>query len=224
MSNNIVRARVGIEGTRTLLQHQFGPDSMPLEKQERTGVAGNDPQEWKKSCMVNSDGQLYLPGTYIFSCLKNGSKRTKKGKGSVQSDLVATLQVEEDIVLLNRFKPNNNELQFHQRLVPEDESVDVFIYVTSVRNPATRGRNVRYRLATRPGWKCEFTLSWDKTVVPRETMKAILRDSGTFGGLGDGITIGCGRFDVISYVELTEKEVQNEVLEKMEKVSKMQPI
>ncbi len=85
----------------------------------------------------------------------------------------------------------------------------MFVYVASVRNPSTKGRNVRYRLATRPGWKCVFTISWDKTVVPRETMKAVLKDSGVFGGLGDGITIGCGRFDVASYKELDEKETMD---------------
>lgn len=203
---NMVRAKVTIRGTRTLLQHQFGPDAIPLEKAERTGVAGNDPDEWKKTCMVMENGQLYIPGTYIFSCLKNGAVYTKRGRTSMQSPLVSTLQVEEDILLLGRQMPDVKELIQQRTLLPHDSFVETFIYVSSVRNPATKARNVRYRLATRPGWQCEFTLCWDKTIISREQMKAILRDSGTLGGLGDGIKIGCGRFAVVNYQELDDAE------------------
>ena len=203
--SSMIRAQVTIRGTRTLLQHRFGPESIPLEKQEKTGVAGNDPTEWKKTCMVAEDGRLYLPGTYIFSCLKNGAVHTKKGRGSLQSLLVSTLQVEEDVIYLNRKKPADNQLGSHQLLTPSDPETLTFIYVAPVRNPATKGRNVRYRLATRAGWKCSFTLCWDKTVISREQMKAVLRDSGTLGGLGDGIRIGCGRFEVKEFSELTEQ-------------------
>ncbi len=202
-----VRALVTIRGTRTLLQHHFGPDAIPLEKAEKEGVAGNSPNEWRKTCMVEG-GKLYLPGTYFFSCLKNGAVHTKRGRGSLQGPLVSTLQVEEDVVFLNRSLPEEGELTSHQVLAPADPKVLTFIYVASVRNPATKGRNVRYRLATRAGWKCKFTLCWDKTVVAREQMKAILRDSGTLGGLGDGIKIGCGRFEVAAYEELNDAEEQ----------------
>lgn len=204
--SNIVKAKVTIRGTRTLLQHRFGPESIPLEKQERTGVAGNDPIEWKKSCMVTPDGNLYLPGTYIFGCLKNGAVHTKKGKGSIQSLVVSTMQIEEDLLLLNRNLPSEKELTQQTILTPPDPEIKTFIYVSSVRNPSTKGRNVRYRLATRAGWKLSFTLVWDKTVVPREQMKAVLRDSGILGGLGDGIKIGCGRFEVVKYEELTDAQ------------------
>jgi len=38
-------AEVSIEGLRPLLFHVFGPEALPLEKQERTDVTGNDPEE-----------------------------------------------------------------------------------------------------------------------------------------------------------------------------------
>lgn len=205
---NMIRARVTIRGTRTMLQHRFGPDAIPLEKGERTGVAGNDPEEWKKTCMVTEDGRLYVPGTYIFSCLKAGAVHTKRGRGSLQAPLVSTLQIEEDLIQLNRLKPADGELTKQYTLTPADPSILTFIYVASVRNPATKGRNIRYRLATRAGWKLSCTLCWDKTIVAREQMKAILRDSGTLGGLGDGIKIGCGRFDVVKYEELDDAQAE----------------
>lgn len=203
---NIVRVRVVVRGVRSLLQHSFGPETIPLGKEERTGVAGNNPEEWRKTCLVTESGELYLPGTYIFGCLKNGAFHTKRGRSSLQGPLVSTLQVEEDIVLLGRQLPDEKELVHQRILVPSDPSIKTFIYVSSVRNPTTKRRNVRYRLATRPGWECSFTLCWDKTVISREQMKAILLDSGTLGGLGDGIKIGCGRFAVASYEELGDAE------------------
>lgn len=204
--SNLVRARVVIKGTRTLLQHAFGPESIPLEKGERTGVAGNDPDEWKKTCLVNSEDKLYFPSTYIFGCLRNGSVHTKRGRGSLQPLVVSTLQIEDDVIVLNRTKPPDKELKKFSVLTPDDPEAKVFIYVAPVKNPATKGRNIRYRLATVAGWKATFTLCWDKTIVPREQMKAILRDAGTLGGIGDGIRIGCGRFAVVSYEELDNAE------------------
>mgnify|MGYP001579140622 CR=1 FL=1 len=197
---NTIRAKVTIKGTRTMLQHRFGPEAIPLEKGERTGVAGNDPEEWKKTRMVADDGRLFVPGTYIFSCLKSGAIHTKRGRASMQAPLVSTLQVEEDVIYLNRKQPDPITQQFI--LSPPNDEIFTFVYVATVRNPATKGRNVRYRLATRAGWKITFTLNWDKTIVARDQMKAILRDSGMLGGLGDGIKIGCGRFEVIKYEEL----------------------
>ncbi len=202
--SNIVRAKVTIRGTRALVQHQFGPDSIPLEKGEKTGVAGNDPEEWKKTCMVMEDGRLYLPGNYVFGCLKNGATHTKKGRGTLQNPLISTLQVEDEVVYINRRKPEDSKLTQQRVLAPADPEIVTFIYVATVRNPATKGRNVRYRLTTRAGWKCSFTISWDKTIIARPQMKAIVIDSGRLGGLGDGLKVGCGRFEILTYEELTE--------------------
>jgi len=43
-----VTAKVSVVGTRPMLFHKFGPEALPLEKQEKVGVAGNDPSEWRK--------------------------------------------------------------------------------------------------------------------------------------------------------------------------------
>ena len=60
---NIVMARVSIKGTRPLLWHHFGPDALPLERQEKAGVAGNDPTEWRRTVLVDKEGRLYLEPT-----------------------------------------------------------------------------------------------------------------------------------------------------------------
>jgi hypothetical protein len=190
--SNIVKARVEIQGKRPLLQHQFGPEALPLEKGERTGVAGNDPEEWKRTCMVTAKRQLYIRSSYIFGALRDGAKHTKKGKGSIQALMAATLQIEEDEILLDRWMPKKGDPTM-------DHSQPVYIDICGVRNPATKARNVRYRLAASAGWKLGFTLLWDKTIVSRDQMRAVLNDTGTLVGLADGRSVGYGRFDVLSF-------------------------
>lgn len=203
MANNVVRARVALVGTRPLLQHAFGPESIALEKGEKTGVAGNDPEEWKKSCLIMPDGQLYVRGNYAFSCIRAGSKNIKKGRGSIQGLVAATLQIEEPIILIDRHLPAGGP-----KMDPTNGGLGlpVYIDVTGVRNPATKGRNIRYRLACSPGWKVAFHIEFDKTMVSRDQMRAAIIDAGRFAGLGDGLSVGNGRFAIESYEELTDAE------------------
>lgn len=189
---NIIRASVSLEGIRPLIQHAFGEHAIPLEKTEKTGVAGNDPEEWKRTCMVTPDGFLYVRDVNIFGLIRDAAKHTRKGKGSLQSSVAATLQVEESVIKLNRKVPESGE-------PTRDRSAEVYIDVCGVRNPSTKGRNVRYRLASSAGWKMTFTLLWDKTIVNRDQMRAILNDAGTLVGLGDGRSIGFGRFQVAEF-------------------------
>jgi hypothetical protein len=196
---NIIKARVSIVGTRPLLQHKFGPESIPLEKQEISdGVPGNTPSEWRKTCMVTNERQLYVDSTYIFSMLRDAARHTKKGRGSIQAAVAATLQIEEERILLDRWLPDEDPTT--------DKAKPVYIDIAGVRNPATKQRNVRYRLAASAGWKAEFTLVWDKTIVSREQMRSILNDAGVLVGLADGRAVGYGRFTVTSF-ELLDAEV-----------------
>jgi hypothetical protein len=195
----MVRVKVTIKGKRPLLQHRFGPDAIPLEKEEKTGVAGNNPEEWRKSCMVTDEGKLYVLGTYVFGCLRDAAKHTKKGKSTMQAAVAATLQVEEDVVLLDRYMPKKGD-------PPTDRTKPVFISVDGVRNPTTKARNVRYRLAASTGWVCSFTITWDKTIVAREQMRAVLTDASILVGLADGRSIGYGRFSILKWEELKDAE------------------
>ena len=44
----IICANVKISGTRPLLFNRFTEDAIPITKQEKWGVPGNNPEEWKK--------------------------------------------------------------------------------------------------------------------------------------------------------------------------------
>jgi hypothetical protein len=199
--SNILKANVTIKGIRPLLWHHFGPDALPLEKQEKTGVAGHNPDEWKKTVLKTKDSQLYVDPSYIFGCIRAGSKYTKKGKGSIQSMVAATLQVNNDRVLIDRYLPDNIT-----ELVNEIEQ-PVYMDVRSVVNPSTKGRNIRYRVAASPGWITNFEIEWDKTIVSRGEMEASVIDAGRFSGIGDGRSVGFGRFEVVEFKIQEEKNV-----------------
>lgn len=207
---NIITAQVAIKGIRPLWWHWFGPDAIPLEKTERTGVAGNDPEEWRRTCLVDKNGQLYIEATYIFGCLAGkdgGAKYIKKGRGSILPAVAATLQVLDSRVLVDRWMagfPNGHDYNAHAIPVPErDPSLPVYLDVRSVVNPTTKGRNVRYRIAASPGWQAGFTLQFDKTVVSRGEMESALIQAGALVGIGNGRKVGMGRFIVQSF-EITE--------------------
>lgn len=189
---NILTAKVQVRGTRPLLWHAFGPEAIPLTPQERTGVAGNDPEEWKKTVLMTAERQLYVDPTYVFGCIRDGAKNVRKGRGSIQPAVASTLQVLTDRVLIaDRFVPEGDP--------PRDPEQPVYLDVRSVRNPSTKARNVRYRVAASKGWETEFSITWDRIVVPREQMREALIFAGQLCGLGDGRSVGFGRFEVVSF-------------------------
>jgi hypothetical protein len=191
---NMLTGRVGIKGSQPLLWHKFGLNMLSPEKRERTGVIGNDPEEWKQTVLATEQGQLYLEPSYIFAAIRDGAKYTAKKRGTLQPLVVATLQVLDDRILIDRFLPAASTP------LPTNPDAPVYLDVRGVRNPATKGRNVRYRVAASPGWRATFTLFWDKTLVSRSEMEAAIIDAGRFVGVGNGRAIGFGRFAVESCV------------------------
>lgn len=203
MTNNILTAEVTIEGTRPLFFHRFGPDALPLEKQERTGVAGHDPEEWRKTCMVTSRGQLYVDPTYAFATIREGGRYISRKRGTILKEIAATLQITDDRILVDRFWPgfpNGKDFDVRMAEPPSDNpELPVYLDIRGVRNPSTKARNVRYRIAASTGWQMTFHLLWDKTVVSRGEMESALINAGKLVGIGNGRAIGMGRFQVTSF-------------------------
>jgi len=195
-----LKATITIVGKRPILFHRFSVDSIPLGKTEKTGVAGNDPEEWKKTVSRTKENQLYVDSTYIFGCLRDGGKHIKSGKGSIQSKVASTLNVINDIILLDRFLPAENDLT-------QDSEALVYLDVRPVKNPSTKGRNVRYRIAASPGWRATFQVEWENTIVSRGEMQAALVSAGAYVGLGDGRSIGFGRF-IVENFDIEEAKTQ----------------
>ena len=110
------------------------------------------------------------------------------------------MQVLDDRVLLDRHFPGfPNGHAFDVKSAeapPRDTDAPVFLDVRSVKNPSTKGRNLRYRVAASVGWSTSFTIIFDKTIVSRAEMEAVARDAGVLVGIADGRSIGFGRFSV----------------------------
>lgn len=201
---SIVAAKVAISGIKTLAIHHFGPDALPLEKQEKTGVAGHDPVEWTRSVLLTKKRELFLPPTYFFGSIKEGGRHVKKGRGSIMYDIAATLQIEDDMIKICRdgdpiVLPEEPDV-FDAYSVPSDELPSSYVERIGVRNPSTKSRNIRYRVAVKPGWEMTFNILWDVTIVARNQMQQALNSAGQLVGIADGRgSIGYGRFLVESF-------------------------
>lgn len=184
------RAIVEITGTRPFLHHKLPIEGFGERRKEKTGTAGNDPNEWRKTYRATKDNQLFMPHEMVFGCLREAAKFTKRGRGSIVKYVVATLQILGNEILFDRYLPEED---------PNHNEYDDLIYidVRRVKNPNTRGSaNIRYRLAMSPGWKSKFEIEWDQTIVSENEMEAVMIDAGTLVGVGDGRAIGMGRFMV----------------------------
>ena len=213
INSNIVQAKVHIRGTRTLWQHKFGPEALPLTPKEKTGVAGNDPEEWRKTCMIDSQGRPFVYDTYLFATIRDGGRYIKKGRSNVVGIVAATLQILDDpIIITNRFWPgyekgkNKTPFDPDQAELPSvDHTTPLYLDIRGVRNPTTRNRNIRYRVAVSPGWEMSFTIQFDKSIVSREQMHSVIIQAGELVGIGSGRAIGKGRFEVVDFVEVAAK-------------------
>lgn len=201
---SIVAAKVAISGIKTLAIHHFGPDALPLEKQEKTGVAGHDPVEWTRSVLLTKKRELFLPPTYFFGSIKEGGRHVKKGRGSIMYDIAATLQIEDDMIKICRdgdpiVLPKEPDV-FDAYSVPSDELPSSYVERIGVRNPSTKSRNIRYRVAVKPGWEMTFNILWDVTIVARNQMQQALNSAGQLVGIADGRgSIGYGRYTVTDF-------------------------
>ncbi len=117
---NRLEAAITIEGTRPLLWHAFTPDAIPSsgKREARSGRAGNDPEEWRRSVLITATRQLYLLPSYIFGCLRDAARFTRKGRGTLQPALVATLQVIDERILVNPCKGVEVPEADHEEITP----------------------------------------------------------------------------------------------------------
>lgn len=188
---NLKKAKVKIKGTRPLLWNAFTEEALSLERKPTEGKAGNNPSEWKQTVLIDPDGKLYIKPTYVFGCLKEGALYTKVGRGTIQRKLTATLLVLDNIIYIeNRFLPIEKDLT-------RDPTKPVYLDVSSVRNPNTKGRNLRYRIAASAGWEASYNIQWDSSIVSENQIREVVKDSGILVGLGDGRSIGNGRYEVL---------------------------
>jgi hypothetical protein len=187
-----VFAKVSVEGTKPILFHTFPLDTLSSTKKKQ-GNTGDNNEEWKETVLMNDKRNLYVYNTYFQASIADGGKEIKAGRGNISRKVAGTLEVVESKILLDDL------------FVPEEASLTrldtdlVYLDVRAVVNPMTKGRNLRYRIAARAGWKCQFTIAWDDRIVSKDQIKQCVETAGSLQGIGDGRKIGFGRFKLIDF-------------------------
>lgn len=181
-----------IIGKTAFLFNKFNIENVSNKSKVKSGSAGNDPEEWKLKCIAEGKN-LYLPGYYIFSCLSEGGNYVKEGRGSIKKKLMGCLLINTPKFYLNYELPKDID-EIETEDLSKDSSQKIYLDVRAVKNPMTKGKNVRYRLAMCPGWSTNVIAEWDDTIISKENMKQVIESAGKFVGVGDARLLGYGRF------------------------------
>lgn len=167
-----MRIKVTIEGITPLLMNRFteasevsvsGGHSPTLK-----GTRGTPREQAEKKAYMDNEGNLYVPGPNIFSCLVMAGAFHKAGRVKVttqKSSLIpAGVAVEELVCSLNTKKW-------------ECDSRSVVI-------PSTGGRIMCHRPRL-DEWQTTFTLNVDESMFAPTFVRLLVDDAGKKVGLGD---------------------------------------
>jgi hypothetical protein len=189
-----MKTKIEIIGVKPILFHRFNLESLQELAKPKSGSSGNNPDEWRTS-FFHDEGRIYIPGSYLVSALKNGAIHTKVGRGTLQKTWMSGVQVEEEKIFVGAQMPEGWE-EMETADFPRDPCLPVFLDIRMVANPNTKGRNIRYRVGCGVGWKMNFTLEVDPSLLSKQHVRKVVEDTGKMQGIADGRTLGFGRFKV----------------------------
>jgi hypothetical protein len=194
------KATYKLIGIKPLLFHAFRPEVVetPRHKTSKTGQAGINKEEWKET-LFSEGTKLYIPDTYFFAFLRSGGSFIKVGRGTIKNKVIACITIPEmRYYFSNRKLPKDVENMENEDL-SSDPTKPLFLHVSGVTNPATKGRNVRYRLGLGAGWEIESSVVWDDSIVSKEQMQDAVEAAAAFSGMADGRNTGYGRCRVENF-------------------------
>jgi len=187
---------VAIESTVAMLHH--GAQAVGMQEKDTTtrkptgnALLGN-PEEWKQTIYFDEKDGVYLPATCFEASCKNASKQFK-----VTGRTTATKFVESGMFCVD------DHLQFLVDGKPIKTLDDERIVVDkrTVKNPSTKGRNVRYR-AKFDKWFSKFrVIVTADDYISKDLLKQIIEYAGAYVGVGD-YHPKFGRFKLISLKEV----------------------
>jgi len=169
----MIQIHVQIEGVTPLLQNRFTEEAeVKISSGTSAAVKSKSklsPREQaEKKAYADENGNLFLPGPNIFSCLIQAGTFHKIGKKSVttmKSSLIpAGISVVDIVCPLN-----TKEFEVDSR---------------SVVIPSTGGRIMCHRPRL-DSWGCTFTLDVDEEMFHPDFVREIVDDAGRKIGLGD---------------------------------------
>jgi len=181
-----------ITGKTAFMFNKFNVENVSNKSKIKSGSAGNDPDEWKAKTICDGK-KLYIPGYYVFSCLGEGGAYVKEGRGSIKKKLMGCLLINTPKFYLDRELPKEME-ELEVDDISKDSSQPIYLDIRAVKNPMTKGKNVRYRLALCPGWSTTVLAEWDDTIISRDALRQSIEAAGKFVGIGDARVLGYGRF------------------------------
>lgn len=191
----LIKAKVEIEGLKPFLHHAFPINALSGTK-SKGGSTGNNESEWKDTVRMDANRKLYVQDICVKNSIAAGGKEIKVGRGNIYNKVLSTLDVVDT---------DNGKIYTGLHCPEEPSSLDhlpVYLDMRPVINPMTKGRNLRYRIAMKAGWKITFVLQWDDRIASTDQIRMCVENAGMFQGLGDGRKLGFGRFKLISFEKL----------------------
>jgi len=164
--------KVTIQGVTPLLMNRFHEEN---EVKVQSGVSavsiagkGTPREQATKKAYMDTDGNLYIPGPNIFSCIVQAGTFHKVGKSKITT--VKSSLVPAGISILDIVCP----------LGVKEFEVDS----RSVVIPSTGGRIMAHRPRL-DEWATTFTLDVDTAMFDLKTVRLLVDDAGKKVGLGD---------------------------------------
>ena len=182
------------KGVTPLLMHKFNIEQLTNQNKIKEGTTGNNPNEWKTS--IYHEGRRFLiPASNLHATISNGGKYIKAGRGTLVKVIPSAIRIPIQKFFINRELPDDLEnLNFDN--MTKDSSQPCYIDVRAVNNPATKGKNIRYRMALSPGWEAKIELEWNDTIVSRDQIEKTIISAGELVGILEARSLGYGRFNV----------------------------
>lgn len=129
----------------------------------------------------DSDIGPYIPGSCIWSTIRNGARMQKKGPA-----------IERGLIM-----PHPMNRLDYTGLRKASELFDAgFADIRNAKPPGARGQVMRCRPIFQPPWGVTFSLTFDPAYIASNDLRSWTQLAGEVVGLCDGRKIGMGRYTV----------------------------
>ena len=155
-----------------------GSQSVGMEKASMKKRGGNalegDPEEWKKTIYYDKLIGVYLPAINVEAALIEGAKQFK-----ITGKATATKFFKSGVFILDDMLP----FYINGKIIKDLD--DVSIDKRTVKNPATKMRNTRYRAIFRQ-WSSKFRIMISADdYISGDLLKQVFDYTGLYVGVGD---------------------------------------
>lgn len=185
---------IKIKSKCSMLHH--GAQAVGMEKTIGRKKGGEallgDSDEWKKTIYFKEGIGVYLPAVSFEACLVNAAKQFK-----ITGRQTATKFVQSGLFCMDEFLP----FIVNGKPISELDDPRIQIDKRTVKNPSTKGRNVRYRAKFDSWESCFRVIVNSDDYLKKDMLTEIINYGGSFIGVGD-YRPRFGRFELVSIKEV----------------------